>query len=147
MKVREFMSAQVVTANLRDGLHQTWERMREHGIRHMPVLDEHEALVGIISDRDLRRPGTLDLGGAVDSFRLDDHIKVEAAMTGAPRTVLPEDDITQALDLFLDHHFGALPVVDGDRRVLGMLSAFDLLRAFRQRLDAEQGRGGQELVA
>ncbi len=56
MKVSDYMSSEVVTANLRDGLHQTFYRMLERGIRHMPVVGEGGTLVGIISERDLRRP-------------------------------------------------------------------------------------------
>lgn len=136
MKVRDYMSATVVTANLQDGLHQTWERMRERGIRHMPVLDDHEKLVGIISDRDVRRPDTVDVGAQVEPFVLDDTTKVSAAMTGHPTTVHADDDVGQALGQFVEHKYGALPVIDDSGSVLGMLSAYDLLRAFQDSLRA-----------
>ena len=137
MKVRDYMSDTVITANPHDGLRQTWERMRERDIRHMPVLGEDGRIVGVISDRDLRRPDSVDVGpGAAEPFRLDNAMKVEAAMNGLPTTVRPEDDLSAALDLFLAHRYGALPVVDDARRPVGMLSAFDLLRAFRAQLTA-----------
>lgn len=134
MKVRDYMSATVISANLRDGLHQTWERMHERHVRHMPVLDEHERLVGIISDRDVRRPDGVDEGNLVHAFALDDHVKVEQAMTGHPDTVRPEAPIGAALDLFLAHGYGALPVCEDGGHVVGMLSTHDMLRAFKDSL-------------
>ncbi|MCB9778814.1 MAG: CBS domain-containing protein [Alphaproteobacteria bacterium] len=136
MKVRQYMSSTVIAANLQDGLHQTWERMRERGVRHMPVLDDHEKLVGIISDRDVRRPDTVDLGQHVDAFVLDDQTKVHQAMTGGPATVHADDDVADALGEFVEHKYGALPVVDDAGRVVGMLSAYDLLAAFQDSLRA-----------
>jgi acetoin utilization protein AcuB len=128
--VAEFMSQTVITANLGDGLHQTWERMQERDIRHMPVLDDHERLAGIVSDRDIRRPDTVDVG-TIDAFRLDDHMKVGEVMTSPALTVRGDTKLLAAMDLGLAKRFGALPVVDDDGRVLGMLSAYDLLRAAR----------------
>jgi acetoin utilization protein AcuB len=131
MKVSDYMSSGVVTANLDDGLRQTYIRMKERGIRHMPVVDGHEKVVGIVSDRDLRRPDTVDVGDKVDAFSLDDSHHVREVMTGCPDSVGADDNLSKALGLFVDHHYGALPVVDGDGRAVAMLSAYDLLKAFQ----------------
>lgn len=131
MKVRDYMSEGVFFANPEDGLRQTWDRMQERGIRHMPVLDDQEHIVGIISDRDLRRPGTLDVGGQADAFVLDNSMKVKEAMTGRPDTVRADDPLAAAVTLFVDKHYGALPVVGEQGEVLGMLSSVDLLRALQ----------------
>jgi len=134
MLVRDYMTTDVVFANLRDGLHQTVVRMHERGIRHMPVLDDRERLAGIVSERDLRRPDFVDPDdNHARAFILDDSIKVEQAMTPVPATVRPDDDVLVAVDMFLERHFGALPVVDGEK-VVGILSTIDLLRGLRERL-------------
>ncbi len=128
--VGQFMAVDPITANLHDGLRQTWLRMQERGIRHMPVLDEHERFAGIVSDRDLRRPDTVDVGG-IDAFRLDDTMKVEEVMTRPAITVTANTPLVAACDILLERRFGALPVVDEDGRVVGVLSAWDVLRACR----------------
>ncbi len=135
MKVSDYMSECVITANLKDGLHQTWERMRERRIRHMPVLDEREVVVGIISDRDIRRPDAVDDGlNHVHGFVLDDSMKVSQAMTDHPTTITADLDLTEVVGIFVDRKYGAVPVVDGNGRAVGMLSAYDLLRAFRDQI-------------
>ncbi len=65
---------------------------------------------------------------------LDNHIKVERAMTTDPITVTPDDLIIDAVDLFIEHRFGALPVVDGAGKLVGILSSLDMLRVLRERL-------------
>jgi len=130
MKVEKYMSTDVITANLRDGLRQTFYRMRERSIRHMPVTDG-ENLVGIISDRDLRRPGWVDdEENVAHYYLLDNEHKVEETMTRDPRVVAPDDDIQRAVGILLETKFGALPVVDETGKLVGMISAMDMLRAF-----------------
>ncbi len=131
MKVSEYMSTNVVTANLRDGLRQTFYRMRERDIRHMPVLGDDERLVGIISDRDLRHPDWVDdEENCAHYYLLDNAHKVESTMSKGPATVAPDDNLQRAVELVLDHKYGAVPVVDADQKLVGIISAIDLLRAF-----------------
>lgn len=130
MNVRTHMTSTVVTANLRDGLRQTFYRMRERGVRHMPVLDDDGRLAGIISDRDLRRPDWVDdEENVAHYYLLDNNVKVEAAMTSSPTTVTGDTPVVDALAVFTKHRYGALPVVDGDNRVVGILSVYDVLNA------------------
>ena len=127
------MTPDVITANLRDGLYQTWERMYERDIRHMPVLGEGGEVVGIISDRDIRRPGFVDSPNHTHAFAIDNHIKVEDAMSEGLVTLDVDDDISKAVDLMIVRKIGALPVFEG-ARLAGMVSTVDVLRALRTRL-------------
>lgn len=132
MLVKDFMTTAVITANLRDGLHQTFHRMLERDVRHMPVLGEDGKLVGIISERDLRRPDFVDDDpNTVHYYVLDNSLHVESAMRPSPVTVKADDNMTKAVDLFVQHKIGAVPVVDDGGLVVGILSAVDALRAFR----------------
>ena len=137
MKVSAYMTKDVVTANLRDGLRQTHDRMHERMIRHMPVLGDDGKLAGIITDRDIRRPDFVDTNpDKVDVYAIDDAHTVQQAMSGNPHTVHADDDVKAALNEFLSKGFGALPVIDDDNTVVGLLSAYDLLRAFQDTLNA-----------
>lgn len=130
MTIRDYMTAHVITANPRDGLHQTMERMHERRIRHMPVIGEDGKLIGIISDRDLRRPEGIDHPGVAGFYALDNTMKVQEAMTRKPVTVEASHSIDEALRLFIDRKYGTLPVLD-QGKLVGVLSPIDLLRAFR----------------
>lgn len=131
MRVSKYMTDKLVTARPEDGSRTTFFRMREHGIRHIPVVDGEGTLVGILSDRDLRRPDWVD--EAVDLahvYHLDDDMKVGDLMTPHPVTVHTYDTLHRAVELFLEHRFGSLPVLDKTGALVGIVSPIDLLRAF-----------------
>ncbi|MBW2290687.1 MAG: CBS domain-containing protein [Deltaproteobacteria bacterium] len=131
MKVSQYMSTDIVSANLHDGLRQTFYRMRERDIRHMPVLSEDERLLGIISDRDLRHPDWVDdEENCAHYYLLDNSHKVEGTMSADPAVVHQDDNLQKAVEVIIEHRYGALPVVDDDHNLVGMISAIDLLRAF-----------------
>lgn len=136
MLIRDVMTPLAITANLRDGLRQTLDRMHERGIRHMPVLGEDGRLAGMISDRDVRRPDTVDEAGVARPFVLDNHVKVEDAMTAEPDTVRGDDHLLAAVDLMVRSKYGAIPVVDGERRVVGVVSTIDALTVLRNLLES-----------
>ncbi len=137
MLVRDYMTSDVIYANPTDGLRQTFYRMRERGIRHMPVLGEREELVGIISDRDLRRPDWVDHEENVAHYYiLDNASKVKGAMVPRVVTVRADDSVEVAVDVLIERRYGALPVLDADGKLVGMISAIDILRAFREQLSS-----------
>ncbi len=131
MKVCDYMSEAVITANLNDGLRQTFYRMRERSIRHMPVLDDESRLVGIISDRDLRRPDWVDEEENVAHYYiLDNAHKVKDTMTRGPVVVRQDAEISTAAEFFVTHRYGALPVLNEEGHMVGMSSPLDVIRAY-----------------
>ena len=109
-------------------------KMRIGHFRHLLVMKDGD-LVGMVTDRDLRRPDTSDEPeGWKDFYNLDDSVHVSDIMTRKLQTVGPDDPLSRAVDLFLDHRFGALPVTDDGGRVAGILSTHDVMRAARELL-------------
>jgi acetoin utilization protein AcuB len=109
-------------------------KMRIGHFRHLLVMEDGE-VVGMVTDRDLRRPDLSDdPEGWKDSYDLDDSVHVADIMTRQLETVSPDDPLSRAVDLFLAHRFGALPVIDSSGRLAGILSAHDVMRAARELL-------------
>jgi len=135
MVIKKHMIPQPVFAHPEDSLHDTYLRMRERNIRHMPVLDKDNHLLGILSERDVLRPAYIaQEQAAAGSLSLTTSVKVSDAMTSDPVTLHTDDGIRKALDLFLRHKFGALPVVDADNKLVGIISTIDMLDVFRDQL-------------
>ena len=88
----------------------------------------------MISERDIRRPKWVDDPNLARPYVLDNSVKVHEAMTGNPEVVAASDPVERALDVLIADRFGALPVVDGERRVVGIISTIDLLQALRDLL-------------
>ncbi|WP_210397555.1 CBS domain-containing protein [Motiliproteus sediminis] len=130
LKVSNFMTAKVLTAQPDDGIRQTFFRMRESEVRHMPVVDEDRKLLGIISDRDLRRPEWVDEApDLAHIYHLDDNLSVSDLMTRNVMVAHTYDTIAKATRILLEHRFGALPVLNKEQELVGMLSSHDLLKA------------------
>jgi acetoin utilization protein AcuB len=108
--------------------------MREARIRHLPVLDNGNRLVGIVTDRDLRQvildPRLQEPLGAWPTDALEG-LTVRDIMTWAVITVRPETAIRDAARLLHQRKIGALPVVKNDRLV-GILTETDVIRAFAE---------------
>lgn len=136
MKVKLHMIEGPIVARPDDGLRRTHERMREHDIHHMPVLDAEERVVGIVSEHDILVPRYVDEDGSTGGrFVLDDDVTVARAMTRDPLTLRPGDTLADAIEHFLHHRFSALPVVDEDEHLVGMLTTKDLLLVLKDQLD------------
>ncbi len=125
--VESIMSRDLVTVTPADPIRVAIDRMRKHGCRRLPVLEEGK-LVGIVTDRDLRRATNSPFvlrERWYDEFVLD-HISVKACMSPNPRTATPQTKISDAAKLMRDKKIGGLPVVENGSLV-GMVTETDLL--------------------
>jgi len=107
--------------------------MREKEIRHLPVTDAAGKLVGIVSDRDIRSALPSDLVND-SSCRAESATilkkPISSLMTKDPVCVYPFNTLQDVLLLMQRHRVGALPVVDEDGILQGIVSAGDMLSAF-----------------
>lgn len=103
-------------------------------VRHLPVLDEEGELVGMLSDR--------DLGSYVKSFtdgEGDASGRVGDLMSTDVVTVETDAELSDVIDTLIEQKIGAVPVVDGEGRLAGIISYVDVLRTYAGELS---GNGG-----
>ncbi len=127
MRVADIMTANPVTVTPRNAIRTAINLMREGGFRRLPVVDRNK-LVGVITDRDLRRAANSPYVVRekwYDNFILD-HIEVGTCMTPNPITIGPDDSLAEAARLMRDHKIGGLPVVQNGQLV-GIVTETDLL--------------------
>jgi acetoin utilization protein AcuB len=133
LSVERWMSKRVFTTKPDSCLIDAFEIMRDHRIRHVPVV-EGDKLVGIVSDRDVRsalpsrrglQEGWASLGESLLSTR------VAQVMSVMPIRIAPGASIREAAQIMCRDKIGALPVVD-DGRLIGILSAEDILWAIAE---------------
>ncbi len=134
MHVRDAMSDNPLVVRPEASLGDAAEIMLERGFRHLPVV-EGGALVGMLSDRDLRSliaPRLAD-AEALDALRARYETPVSEVMVPDVEAIDPESSLGEAIDRLLEAKVGALPVVDpGTGELLGILSYVDVLRALRE---------------
>jgi CBS domain-containing protein len=130
--IASIMYPEPIAVHADDRLVQVAQRMAQRGVRHACVVDGTGVVVGILSDRDVRRllgdpRRTLTADGMPKAVK---ELRASAAMTREPITIRQDDTIRTALDVLVRHRFGALPVVDDDGRLRGIVSYVDVLQHF-----------------
>ncbi len=133
MFVSRSMTAKVITIDKETSIYEAQDIMTENNIRHLPVVEADNTLVGIVTDRDIRSalPPRFAKGlGSADDRRKYDDLKVKEIMSINPITISPTDTIQDALVLIQRHKVGAFPVVDEKGCLMGIISVRDLLRTF-----------------
>jgi CBS domain-containing protein len=140
MQVSEWMTSAPLTVAPSTPIPKVQELMVYRRIRHLPVVEDGR-LVGIITDRDVRtvQPSPASSLSVREMHYLLDRLTARAVMTRPVLTVGPHESLSVAVRLMLENRIGGLPVTEGER-LLGILTAVDLLRAFSTTLGVPAGR-------
>jgi len=140
IKVSRYMTDQVISIRRDMGIREAFFKMKEHSIRHLPIVDENRQLIGIISDRELRRPNWVDEAHDISHvYYLDNSMYVSDVMITQVHVLHTYDTLNKAVSLLLDKGIGAAPVLDKNETLVGMLSAIDLLRALSDMIKEQKG--------
>ena len=138
-KVSEYMTRKVISVPSDTGIREAFFKMKKHHIRHLPVVDVDNKLIGIVSDRELRRPEWVDESlDVAHMYRLDDEMSVGDVMISRVHVIHTYDTLRKAVKLLIENHIGAAPVLDKTGELVGMLSAVDLLRALDDLMGGEK---------
>lgn len=127
----EIMTENPRTIGVNDSIADAMEALQSMDVRHLPVVDDDGELVGMLSDRDLGRLARQFTEGAdaVQVLLTHGRIPVGRAMSGDVAYVDSDADISEIVQIMLERRVGAVPVVDGDGQVVGIISYVDVLRA------------------
>lgn len=145
--VQSIMSQDVVSVRPETPLQEAAELLARHGFDGMPVVDEENKLVGIITEYDLISKGSAihlptfqkiieNLGiyhKDKTSFKNDfaelASLQVKDVMNKDPLTLAEDATYEEAVAAFRDHHrVNPIPVIDQYRKVVGVVSRFDVLK-------------------
>ncbi|WP_406164731.1 CBS domain-containing protein [Streptomyces sp. NBC_00996] len=144
-KVGSVMTMQVIRAEYGTPFKEVARRLGEHRISGLPVVDEDDKVIGVISETDLmiRQADTPDPYEPKKRFRLaglTPSARKQAAksrartagqlMTEPPIKVHADDTIVEAARTMARHHVERLPVVDEADRLVGIVTRRDLLQVF-----------------
>lgn len=144
MKVKDFMITDVHTVTESTTLRDLLKLLREHEIGGVPVVDEVNHLVGMVSDGDVIRylapkPDLVhDLFYTVyvETGEKEKDVLAEKVDTpvskmlkkGRVYFVKPDDEFEKVIRLLSKHHFKKLPVLDQDKKVIGVISRGDIIK-------------------
>ena len=135
-EVKDVMTTQVVAVRSGATFKEMAAALRQYRVSAFPVIDEHEKVIGIVSEADLLAKEALtDPGVLTGVLPHGDVRKAEGLTAGdlmTPRavTIRPEDSIEHAAQLMHFLHVKRLPVVDADGGLVGLVSRTDVLAVY-----------------
>jgi len=129
MLVKNWMSKKVITIDEKDSMQDAINLIKQHKINMLPVMKK-EKLVGIVTDRDLKK------ASASDATTLDVHellyliskIKIKDIMSKKPVTIPPDFTIEETASILLDNNISGAPVVDYDNQLIGVITQADIFK-------------------
>ncbi len=128
MRVGDYMTPDPITVEADASMKEAMLLLRSHHIRHLPVATGR-FLVGLVSDRDIRRASPSILQG-IDKSGFESVMEdtpVSRIMTREPFTVTADTPLIEAVQILIEKKLGSLPVVDG-KELIGIFTQIDALK-------------------
>ncbi len=129
MLVKNWMSQPAITVNENDSMQDAITVIKENNISILPVMKK-EKLVGVITDRDLKRASASDATSLEihELFYLISKITLKGIMSTPPIAVPPDFTVEETAEILLKNKISGVPVVDHQGRVSGIITQNDLFR-------------------
>jgi CBS domain-containing protein len=147
MKASEFMTDQVITCHQNDDVAKAAQIMAEKGFSIMPVVDDEEHLVGVVTQSDfvgkeVEIPHALasikQLFGQVFYFSDIEPIyeqakkkKLHEVMSKVPTVVSPDTSLTEIVNMMISKKLKRLPVLENNK-IVGIITRKNLIKAFNE---------------
>lgn len=126
-------SHEVVYVNRLDHLNHAYNLMQKISSRHLPVVDNNNQIIGMLSDRDLlramKKPVSSDWSAVPERPEFNTEDVVQEYMSWPIGVIEESAPLTQAAQIMLDRKISAL-VVTKDHSAVGIITTEDLLKAF-----------------
>jgi acetoin utilization protein AcuB len=135
MIVEEIMKTKVSALYQHNTISEAIQLMDSKKIRHIPIINEEQNVIGLITDRDIR-------DATPSIFYAEEHRDVldkplHTIMKTDVITGHPLDFVEEISAVFYDHHIGCLPIVS-DNKLAGIITETDLLRTLVELTGAHQ---------
>ncbi|OGM97409.1 MAG: hypothetical protein A2817_00650 [Candidatus Yanofskybacteria bacterium RIFCSPHIGHO2_01_FULL_39_8b] len=152
VKVKDIMTKKIVALGPDDGLDRATQLFEQFNYDGFPVVNEENKLIGIVTAYDMvsqsyatHLPSLLNILEDVYSKKADEGmlkeqfqrvraVKVRDMMNEDPLVVGPDIRVEDLAKEFIQHHrVNPIPVIDSDKKLLGVVSRFDILRFFDEK--------------
>ncbi|QKY69718.1 acetoin utilization AcuB family protein [Lentibacillus sp. CBA3610] len=124
MLVEEIMKTNVYTLPPTATVADALQLLKENHIRHIPIVDTEQQVIGIVSDRDVRDASPSIFADHTNYQAFNNEI--QSIMSQPVTTVHPLDFVEEVARVFYDEEFACLPVVS-ENRLIGMITEKDML--------------------
>ncbi len=137
MKVVDYMCKNIVTVRPESTVKATYDIMIEKRFRHILITDASGVLLGILSDRDIKEFVSPFAGSKLETGRdkATLHVGVERIMIKDIVSVTANDSLKSCLKKMLEKAIHALPVIDEEKKVVGIITSTDMLKLLNSKIN------------
>ncbi|MEK6736730.1 MAG: CBS domain-containing protein [Pseudomonadota bacterium] len=134
MLVSELMSTKLITVELDDKLSVVKEIFENMKIHHLLVI-ESKKVFGVVSDRDLYKALSPNIGSRVETFKDTATLnkRVHQIVSRNPIVLTPNATIGEAIGVFNTHTMSCIPIVDHEMKPLGIITIRNILKALGEK--------------
>jgi CBS domain-containing membrane protein len=149
IRCTDIMSRTLITAQYATPLQEAWLLMRRHRIKALPVVDRHMRILGIVTLADFMRHADIEMHGSLRE-RLYTLLKqtttvhttkpevVGQIMTAQVRVASADRHIIELVPIFSEDGHHHIPIIDAERRLAGIITESDFVRALYRTVDPER---------
>lgn len=139
MLIKDMMSQPVITVFESTTVGEALETLKRQKIRHLPVVDFNQVLLGIVSESDLVK--VFPIGKDLSTFETNllSRTAVSKVMKLKPITISPGKLIEEAALIMRTEKIGCLPITDDTGKLIGIITKNDIMDALMSALGLEDG--------
>ncbi|MEP0073855.1 MAG: CBS domain-containing protein [Marinomonas sp.] len=127
--VADLMSKNLITLKENDSLAKAKELMHEKNIRNIPVINDQEECVGMLTQREYLRHAfhLVSQFGTQQISKKEQQTPIANAMNKDILTVSPDMKLSAAAEFFIENKYGCLPVIQ-ENKLVGILTPVDFVK-------------------
>lgn len=133
VKVEEIMTTPVITMDLHTSIEEAWKLMDERNIHHLPVMEDNQ-LIGMCSRTDVLKRVILNERGELEQAMPEG---VDVIMQSEVVTAKQGTEIRQVAMALTQYHIGALPIIDEEENLVGIVTLSDLVKRLSEQPPVE----------
>ena len=130
--IQQILRPDVITVHVGQNVSDVRKLLVEHGFHHVPVVSGKK-LIGLISAANILAVSVHGVGSdqrSMDAY-LDNQFSIEGIMQKNVRTLPPNSTIAEVADALSDGSTRAIPIVDDEKNLVGLVTSTDLIRYLR----------------
>lgn len=127
MKVKDIMSTELFCVNPDKKMNRIQDIIEFNNVRHVPVVDSHGYILGIISQRDLLQTAFSNVSKEVQ-YEFLHKIPICDFMKTKVITTTPDAELSEAAWMLIENKIGCLPVLDKESKIVGILTESDFVK-------------------
>jgi len=121
----DIMSSPVITLSKNMSFNAVWQKFQDFRFRHFPIVNEDKQLIGIVSDRDMLA-SFAHMGK--ENKLINENETISKTMITAVLTASCDTSIHEICQVMFSQHIGALPIINEDSVLVGLITRSDILR-------------------